>query len=315
MSENFFYELGIPEPAVNLEVGSASQAEQTAKIMTRYERLLHENPSDFCLVLGDVNSTMACSIVAKKMALIVGHVEGGLRSNDWSMPEEINRIVTDSITDYFFTTSLNANNNLIKEGVDESRIVFVGNTMIDTLIQNMERLRKPLLFDQYNLASKDYIVLTLHRPNNVDESGELSHTLKLISELAIDKHIIFPVHPRSWKSLDKSTINSNIILTEPLAYLEFNYLVKNAFAVVTDSGGVSEETTYLGVPCITMRAETERPETVDVGTNHLVGGDANAIRNAFIRLNQGAWKRGGIPEKWDGKAGDRIVDFLATLVN
>ena len=313
MSKNFFKELGIRTPDVNLEVGSASQAEQTGKIMTRYEKLLMQSPSDFCLVVGDVNSTMACAIVAKKMALLVGHVEGGLRSKDRGMPEEINRIVTDSITDYFFTTSINANDNLVNEGIDESRLVFVGNTMIDTLIENIERLRKPLIFDQHNLKPKNYIVLTLHRPNNVDAPKQLLRSLRLISELADDKFVIFPVHPRTMKVINKSTINPNIILTEPLSYLEFNYLVKYAFAVVTDSGGVSEETTYLNVPCITMRTQTERPETVEVGTNRLVGGDPEAIREAFISLNQGDWKKGRIPEKWDGKAGSRIVSFLKTL--
>lgn len=308
MSGDFFSQLGIPEPHVNLKVGSGTQAEQTSGIMVGYERLLLEDRSDLCLVVGDVTSTMACSIVAQKMGVKVAHVEGGLRSGDWSMPEEINRMVTDSITDIFFTTSEIANQTLRREGVEEDRIVFVGNTMIDTLLQNLDRLRPPSFWNELGLAKGEYLVVTLHRPANVDGLSQLEAKLVAIGNGCRGLPVVFPVHPRTAKTLaDLSDMPQNIHFVEPQPYLEFNYLVRHAKGVITDSGGITEETTVMGVPCLTLRDTTERPETVEIGTNELIGTDPDRLGPALDRLFSGGWKRGGIPEKWDGKAGERIV--------
>jgi UDP-N-acetylglucosamine 2-epimerase (non-hydrolysing) len=311
MSGDFFEQLGIPEPDVNLEAGGGSQAEQTAAIMIGFEKELSLNPADLVLVVGDVTSTMACAIVAKKMNVKVAHVEAGIRSFDPSMPEEINRIVTDSITDYFFTTSVTANENLLKSGVSENNIFFVGNTMIDTLFKNMDRLKKPAIWDQAKLTNGEYIVITLHRPANVDGENKLKELLEEIISNAGDLPLIFPVHPRTSKVLNKLGLNSeNLFLIEPLPYLEFNYLVKNAKAIITDSGGITEETTILGIPCMTLRENTERPETCTLGTNKLLGTDSRNIGPAFNQLFSGAWQKGSIPEKWDGKAAERIIKEL-----
>ena len=315
MSESFFQQLGIPDPDVNLEVGSGTQAEQTAKIMVRYEKLLLEERSQLCLVVGDVTSTMACAISAQKMGVPVAHVEAGIRSGDWSMPEEINRMVTDSITNYFFTTSTYANENLKKSGVSKDRIDFVGNTMIDTLLFEMDRLTPPVCFEQFELKLKGYLVLTLHRPANVDGQSKLTETLKAIMVSSKDLPVLFPVHPRTAKQLEHlDRAWDNLHCVEPLPYREFNYLVKHAQAVITDSGGITEETTVMGVPCMTLRDSTERPETVDIGTNELVGTDPENIAPAMERLLGGKWKKGGIPAKWDGKAAERIVAVLEGLL-
>ncbi|PCI17274.1 MAG: UDP-N-acetylglucosamine 2-epimerase (non-hydrolyzing), partial [Piscirickettsiaceae bacterium] len=243
MSGSFFEQLGIPEPHVNLEVGSGTQAEQTARIMERYEALLLESPADWMLVVGDVTSTMACSIAAKKLGIGVIHVEGGIRSNDITMPEEINRMVTDAITDIFYTTSEVANENLRNLGHDESKIRYVGNTMIDTLLKNMSRFNKPEAWKTYNLKEKGYFVMTLHRPANVDEEEQLKRLIDEIVKGAEGMPIVFPVHPRTAKILQGIGIEAtNLHMIEPLGYLEFNYLVQHAFAVITDSGGITEET-------------------------------------------------------------------------
>lgn len=316
MSASFFEQLDIPKPDVNLEVGSGTQGQQTAEIMLRYEKLLLDSPSDLCLVVGDVTSTMACAITSQKLGVPVAHVEAGIRSGDWSMPEEINRMVTDSITNYFFTTSEYANGNLKNSGVGSDRIFFVGNTMIDTLLANIHRLRQPSFWGDYSLNEKEYIVLTMHRPSNVDLGSSLMQKLKAIAVGTRGLPIIFPMHPRTAKVLEGMDDLPNIIhLVEPQSYLEFNYLVKNSKAVITDSGGITEETTVLGVPCITLRDTTERPETVSVGTNDLVGTDPKAIEPALKRLFEGKWKKGSIPAKWDGKAGDRVVSHLMALLN
>jgi len=315
MSGDFFEQLNIPLPHYNLEVGSGTQAEQTGKIMMGYEKLLLEKPCDLCIVVGDVTSTMACSIAAKKVGNIkVAHVEGGIRSGDWTMPEEINRIVTDSITDYFFTTSETANNNLRGMGVKDDRIFFVGNTMIDTLYKQMSRLQKPAIWDQNNLKNKEYIIMTLHRPNNVDDGDKLGALIAEIVKAAHGLQVVFPVHPRTAKMLHTTgLVADNLIVTEPLGYLEFNYLVKNAKAVVTDSGGITEEATVMGVPCMTLRDSTERPETCIIGTNELLGTDPAGIAPAFEKLFAGQWKKGGIPELWDGKTAQRIVGRIVEL--
>lgn len=313
MSENFFTQLGIPTPDVNLDVGSGTQAQQTAAIMTRYEELLLAAPSQLCLVVGDVTSTMACAISAQKLHIPVAHVEGGIRSGDWTMPEEINRLVTDAITNIFFTTSEVANQNLRQAGVTDDRIFFVGNTMIDTLLRNMDRLRPPSFWPDFNLENEKYFVVTLHRPANVDESDSLVALLHAISEGTREHLVIFPAHPRTAKAIqDLTELPTNIKFVPPQPYLEFNYLVKHAFAVITDSGGITEETTVMGVPCLTLRNSTERPETVTEGTNELIGTDPSKLAPTLEKLFAGNWKTGSIPEKWDGDAAERIVHALET---
>ena len=283
--------------------------------MTRYESLLLQKRASLCLVVGDVTSTMACAIAAQKLRIPVAHVEGGIRSGDWSMPEEINRMVTDSITNWFFTTSEYANTNLRKAGVEEERIYFVGNTMIDTLLGNLQRLRPPTFWDELKLEPQGYFVMTLHRPNNVDAKDQLLPLLKAIAIGTRGFPVLFPVHPRTSKTLEKlDELPATINLVEPQPYLEFNYLVRHAKAVITDSGGVTEETTVLGVPCLTLRNSTERPETVSQGTNELIGTNPNAIQPALDRLFAGQWKTGSIPDKWDGQTGKRIVKALEALL-
>lgn len=315
MSGGFFEQLGIPEPDINLEVGSGTQAEQTAAIMVRYEKILLEQKSDLCLVVGDVTSTMACSIVARKLGVPVAHIEGGIRSGDWRMPEEINRVVTDSITNWFFTTSETANANLRRSGVADDRIFFVGNTMIDTLLKQMPRLRPPLFWDELGLKPEQYFVVTLHRPGNVDGEQQLLRLLHAIAEGAAGLPVVFPVHPRTAKCLrELEGQMPGMHYVDPQGYLEFNYLVKYAKGVITDSGGITEETTVMGVPCLTLRDNTERPETVAVGTNELIGTDPANLGPALSRLMAGRWKKGAIPEKWDGKAAERIVAELERLL-
>ena len=314
MSGTFFEELNIPLPDYNLEAGGGTQAEQTGKIMKAYEELLQKDQPDLCMVVGDVTSTMACSIVAKKMGVKVAHVEGGIRSRDWTMPEEINRVATDSISDFFLTTSETANRNLIQEGIAEERIFFVGNTMIDTLLSNVKKLKKPAIWEQLGLVAGEYFVMTLHRPANVDEQNKLKLLIENIVKSVGEIPIVFPVHPRTRKILDKLGIEfQNLLYVDPLGYLEFNYLVNHSYAVITDSGGITEETTVLGVPCLTLRDNTERPETVTVGTNELIGTDPDAIKPALSQLMRGNWKKGSIPDKWDGKAASRIIQVLLDL--
>ncbi len=314
MSGDIFAQLGIPAPHVNLEVGSGTQAEQTAAIMTRYERLLLNESSALCLVVGDVTSTMACAITAQKRNVPVAHVEAGIRSGDWSMPEEINRMATDAITNWFFTTSAGANDNLFRMGVNDERIFFVGNTMIDTLLKNMPRLQKPMFWQKLGLEEGKYFVVTLHRPANVDNVGSFTRMLVAIADATRGLPVVLPIHPRTAKTIKElDSVPSNIKLVEPQSYLEFNYLVKHAKAVITDSGGITEETTVMGVPCLTLRDSTERPETISEGTNELIGTNPSALAPALDRLFAGQWKRGTIPEKWDGKTGERIVTILEDL--
>jgi UDP-N-acetylglucosamine 2-epimerase (non-hydrolysing) len=314
MSEVFFEELNIPKPHVNLKAGSGTQAEQTSQIMLGYEKLLIQNPSKICIVVGDVTSTLACSIVAKKYGLLLLHVEAGLRSYDRKMPEEINRLVTDSITDYFFTTSSSATNILINEGVNKNKIFEVGNTMIDTLIANEDRYRKPEFVENKDF-SNGFILITLHRPSNVDHPKNLIKILETIASNTGDIPIIFPIHPRTNKILNTINFKSEkYIYSHPLPYLEFMYLVKNCKAIITDSGGITEEATVLGVPCLTLRSSTERPETVNIGTNVLVGDNPDNLVAYLNTLLNGNWKKGQIPELWDGKTGARIVSHLIYIL-
>jgi UDP-N-acetylglucosamine 2-epimerase (non-hydrolysing) len=314
MSGDFFEQLGIPEPHANLEAGGGTQAEQTAAIMVRFEKELMENPSDLVLVVGDVTSTMACAITAQKMGIRVAHVEAGIRSGDWGMPEEINRLVTDSITNYFFTTSEVANKNLINSGIDKERIFFVGNTMIDTLLKQKEKFTPPSFWSLLDLRDKQYLVMTLHRPSNVDDEGQLKKLLNVLEKGTEQLPVIFPVHPRTRNNLEKFGIRlEHVKMVEPLGYLEFNYLVQHAKGVITDSGGITEETTVMGIPCMTLRNSTERPETCTIGTNELLGSDPKALESALQKLFSGQWKKGGIPPLWDGQAAQRIVSHLKTL--
>ncbi len=311
MSGVFFEELGIPEPDVNLECGGGTQAEQTASIMLAFERELSAHPCDCVLVVGDVTSTMACTLVAKKLNTPVAHVEAGIRSGDMTMPEEINRIVTDSLADYFFTTSELAGDNLRRVGVPANKIFFVGNVMIDTLLKNRPRFRTPAVCEALHLQWRKYLVLTLHRPANVDEIDKLQRTVQVIVNNVRNLPVVFPIHPRTASVFRASSIVAdNLKIIEPLGYLEFNYLVQHSMAVITDSGGITEETTVMHVPCLTLRDNTERPETCTIGTNMLVGTNPDNIKPALDRLFSGEWPHGGIPQLWDGHAAERIVKVL-----
>jgi UDP-N-acetylglucosamine 2-epimerase (non-hydrolysing) len=314
MSAEFFAQLEIPDPDVNLQVGSGTAGQQAAAIMSRYETVVGERRPDLCMVVGDVTSTMACAITAQKQHVPVAHVEGGIRSGDWTMPEEINRLVTDAITNYFFTTSEHANANLRASGVTDERIFFVGNTMIDTLLANLDRLRPPTFWHAWGLREGAYLVLTLHRPSNVDDPVKLAAILAELGHAAGDLPVVFPVHPRTARVLQQAgPLPSAIRTCDAQPYLEFNHLVRHARGVITDSGGITEETTVMGIPCMTLRDTTERPETVELGTNELLGSDPAALGPAIARLLGGRWKRGTIPPLWDGRAGERIVDHLHRL--
>lgn len=311
MSGSFFEQLEIPEPHANLACGGGSHAEQTAAIMVAFEKELINNPTDWVIVVGDVTSTMACAISAQKLHTKVAHVEGGIRSGDWTMPEEINRLVTDAITNVFFTTTELANNTLLKAGVSDEKIVFTGNTMIDTLLYHQKDLTPPELWEKNNLSSKGYLVMTLHRPSNVDNEKQLKALFNVIDETLSEYPVVFPVHPRTKKNMEQFGISpKNVIMADPMSYFEFNYLVKHSKGIITDSGGITEETTVMGVPCITMRNSTERPETVTIGTNELIGTEPEALRKSLGQLLSGDWKKGSIPEKWDGKCAERIVEWF-----
>jgi len=322
MSQSFFIDLGMPKPDINLEVGSASHAEQTARIMVEFEKVCLKEKPDLVVVVGDVNSTMACTITAKKLGIRVAHVEAGLRSRDMSMPEEINRLCTDVLCDYLFTTDHFANENLKAEGVGDDKVFFVGNVMIDTLLKHKKRASSLNLMDSLGLKKKGFATLTMHRPGNVDNRETLQGILEALKIISGNLPIIFPIHPRTRKMVEQFDLMdyfnegddvSGIWITEPLGYLEFLHLNMNARLVLTDSGGLQEETTVLGVPCITMRPNTERPITCEVGSNVMVGSDKEAILREALRVLEGDIEEGGVPEKWDGKAAERIVDVLLSL--
>jgi len=316
MSAAFFEDLEIPKPEYFLEAGSGTHAEQTARIMTAFEKVCIDDRPDIVLVVGDVNSTIACSIVAKKLVIDVAHVEAGLRSFDLTMPEEINRMVTDSITDYFFVTERTAIENLRREGKPVERIYFVGHVMIDNLFYQKSKLDAigPGRFPTANLKNelKEYIFLTLHRPSNVDNQSILTGIINSINRISNDLPIIFPVHPRTRKMVDALglKLSDNIKCIDPLGFMEALFLWMDASVVITDSGGLQEETTGLGVPCFTIRENTERPITIEEGTNTLLGNSPEKIIEAFETFKAGYRKKGTIPELWDGKASERIVDIL-----
>lgn len=316
MSGDFFDQLGIPEPDINLGVKGGSIAEVTGAIMLGYEKVLSETRPDCCVVVGDVTSTMACAISAKRANVPLAHVEAGIRSYDMTMPEELNRIVTDSITDWFFTTTLWAGENLIKSGVSTDRIFFVGNTMIDTLLKNRANFSLPVGEEFSCLEQEGYIVLTLHRPSNVDSPARLKELVWAVCDGAGEIPVVFPVHPRTLKNI-KGTVGwpSTLRLVDAQPYLQFNGLVQNSIGVLTDSGGITEETTVMGVPCGTIRSSTERPETVEVGTNELLGTDPRSVRAAAERMATRRWKQGSAPEMWDGRSGIRIAEHLYRLLH
>ena len=313
MSKLFFDELGIPKPDLDLEVGSASHAKQTALVLERFEPVLLDWRPDRVVVVGDVNSTMACTIAAVKEGIPVAHVEAGLRSFDRTMPEEINRVVTDALADLLFVTESSGVENLRREGVDDSRIHLVGNVMIDTLLAHLERARSSTIVERLGLQPSAYAALTLHRPANVDRPDALARILEPIRELSRSIPVVFPVHPRTRDKIDLSDTGTgeDIRLVEPLGYLDFVRLMSQARLMLTDSGGIQEETTILGVPCVTLRENTERPVTLSHGTNRLAGTSPAGIRRA---IEEAMGEAAGVPEPpplWDGKAAVRIVQVLS----
>lgn len=312
MSDIFFRELGAPLPDVNLEVGSGSHSQQTGEVMRRFELVVDERKPDCVLVYGDVNSTMAAALVCAKMLVPVAHVEAGLRSNDRTMPEEINRIVTDHVVNLLLTPSSDGDANLIAEGIPAARIRRVGNVMIDTLVRLLPLARERWRELSGRLGIDRFALLTLHRPSNVDDPAKLTRFVEMFSELSNELRIVFPIHPRTRDSLRRSGLRlpASMVVTDPLGYLDFVALQSRATVVVTDSGGVQEETTFLGVPCLTLRTSTERPVTVTVGTNVLIGEDLEILRREWSAVLAGRAKRGTIPELWDGRAAERIAGIL-----
>lgn len=313
MSESFFTDLGIPRPDVNLEIGSGTHAEQTARTMLAIEPVIVEHRPDWVVVVGDVNSTIAATLVATKLHVKVAHVEAGLRSRDREMPEEINRLATDALADLLLTPSRDADANLLAEGVDPSRIVFVGNVMIDTLLGQRDRASSSTVVEALGLAAQDYATMTLHRPSNVDDPATFRRIAGALERIAERLPIVFPVHPRTRARLAEFNIalSPRIVLTEPLGYLDFLKLYGGAKLVLTDSGGLQEETTALGIPCLTLRENTERPITVTEGTNQVVGTDADRIVGAALDILDGRTVFAGrIPKYWDGRTAVRIVDAL-----
>lgn len=313
MSGVFFQELGLPDPDVDLQVGSGSHAEQTARIMLRFEKVIQSVGSEMVVVYGDVNSTLAAALVCAKLSIPVAHVEAGLRSFDRHMPEEINRMLTDQVADLLFTPSEDANANLLREGICEKKIRFIGNVMIDTLVKFLPQAQK-IVRSKYSANYTNYALVTLHRPSNVDDHHALQGILEALVRISHKLPVIFPVHPRSQKSivcLDRMKQAPHLHFTEPLSYLEFLNLERNATVVITDSGGVQEETTFLGIPCLTLRENTERPITVSLGTNVLIGSDRARLEQEVDAILAGTVKKGQIPPLWDGQAAERIADALA----
>ena len=314
MSKIFFDDLELPRPDFYLGVGSGSHAEQTGRIMIEFEKVLQAEMPDLVVVVGDVNSTIACTLTAAKLGIKTAHVEAGLRSFDRDMPEELNRLLTDQLADYLFVTEQSGVDNLLKEGIDKNKIFFVGNVMIDSLMHYLPAAEKSDILNELRLSSGEYVLVTLHRPSNVDDPGSLTQIMKTLGNIAHIKKVIFPVHPRTMKNINELKMmpknRGDLILTEPIGYIDFIALIKSAGLVITDSGGIQEETTYLGVQCINVRNNTERPVTVNVGTNHLTGTDLKKVEETAAAVLGGKKKSGRIPDLWDGKAAERIVEVL-----
>lgn len=316
MSDSFFADLQIPRPDINLEIGSASHAEQTARIMIAFEQVIKEHQPDWLVVVGDVNSTMAATLVAAKMLVKVAHIEAGLRSFDRTMPEEINRLVTDALADLLLTPSPDGNENLLREGIAPEKIRFVGNVMIDTLYRQLDRAKSSQILERFHLQTKNYCAMTLHRPSNVDDKQTLTGILDALNTVQERLPIIFPIHPRTRARLEEFGLTSmvekqpNLILTEPLGYLDFLQLYSNSRLVLTDSGGIQEETTALGIPCLTLRQNTERPITVTEGTNRIVGNDPQAIKREALNALDNPPMATRVPDLWDGQTARRIVDAI-----
>ena len=313
MSDIFFKDLELPKPNFYLGVGSGSHAEQTAKIMIEFEKVLIKVKPKLIIVYGDVNSTVACSLVASKMGIKIAHVESGLRSFDKTMPEEINRILTDHLSDFLFVTEQSGMKNLKNEGISKEKIFFVGNTMIDSLVRYNFQTKKSKILKSFNIDKSKFILVTLHRPSNVDDCNNLKRIIALLNQLAEGRKIIFPVHPRTRMNINKNDLklHQNLLLTEPIGYIDFLALMINSELVFTDSGGIQEETTYLKVPCVTLRENTERPSTVKIGTNQLVGKDLFVAEKVIMKIINGKIKKSNIPELWDGKSAERIKKILS----
>ncbi|MBK7336019.1 MAG: UDP-N-acetylglucosamine 2-epimerase (non-hydrolyzing) [Saprospirales bacterium] len=321
MSDIFFNQLELPEPDYYLGVGGGSHTQQTAKIMLQFEEVLEKERPDLVLVVGDVNSTIACALVAVKMGIPVAHVESGLRSGDRSMPEEINRILTDSISDYLFVTEQSGLVNLAKEGVADEKVFFVGNVMIDSLVYYREKARSLDNLKTLGLSPGEYVLMTMHRPSNVDSAEGLRGISQIIERVVQHKKVVFPIHPRTAKNADELGLlagwksQPNLLLMEPQGYLEFLNLMQHAFLLITDSGGIQEETTYLQIPCFTFRASTERPVTVTLGTNRLFADlDPEGVYAGFLQLLSGKGKEGVLPPFWDGRAAERIAEVLIGIL-
>ncbi|MFH0733753.1 MAG: UDP-N-acetylglucosamine 2-epimerase (non-hydrolyzing) [bacterium] len=314
MSKVFFDDLELPKPDFYLGIGGGSHAEQTGKIMIEFEKILLAEKPDLVLVVGDVNSTIACTLAASKLHIKTAHVESGLRSFDRDMPEEINRLLTDSISDFLFVTEQSGLDNLKNEGVSTDKIFFTGNVMIDSLINYLPKADKSNILKELNVNDSPFVLITLHRPSNVDEKEQLIKLFEFINRIAAKRKVIFPIHPRTLKSLNEfgiyNTLSANIVLTDPIGYIDFLCCTKNAELILTDSGGIQEESTYLGVQCITLRKSTERPVTVEVGTNQLLGLDLEKIEFAANEVLDGKTKKGDIPYLWDGKAAERITAII-----
>lgn len=314
MSKVFFDELELPKPDFYLGVSGGSHAQQTANVMLKFEEIVLQEKPDLVIVVGDVNSTLACSVVASKLNIQVAHVEAGLRSFDNEMPEEINRKITDTISDYLFVSEPSGMLNLQNEGVESNRYYFVGNIMIDSLTNYLPKAEQSLVLPQLGIEPMSYVLATFHRPSNVDELASLEKLTRFLNKLSSEYTVLFPVHPRTLNNLKKAglleSLSSAVKLLDPVGYIDFIALQKNALLVVTDSGGIQEETTVLGVQCLTARENTERPVTVDIGTNQLVGTDFDAVLAKAEEVLGGTVKEGGVPEKWDGKTAGRIVEII-----
>jgi UDP-N-acetylglucosamine 2-epimerase (non-hydrolysing) len=316
MSKIFFEDLQMPKPDFYLSVGSGSHAKQTGKIMIEFEKVLLNMKPDLVIVVGDVNSTIASSLTAKKLGILTAHIEAGLRSFDRNMPEEINRILTDAVCDFLFVSEHSGLKNLKVEGVPDTKVHFVGNVMIDSLAHYLKKADSTNALEKFNVDPKQFVLVTLHRPSNVDDKESLSGIVDLLNNISELRKVIFPIHPRCKKMMEEygfiSSLKAKVMLTEPLGYKHFLNLVEKAELILTDSGGIQEESTFLGVQCITLRKSTERPITVEIGTNHLVGDDPKEAEHVAVSILNGNLKEGKIPEKWDGKTAERIVDIISS---